>query len=86
MRGAAGYLARARGNDGGREERASAPSDFDAPALAWQPNRLWQGSMLVARTKREPGLVVRSLAPRANRSMCSSPTTTIVPSAVKRPA
>lgn len=35
--------------------------DFDAKAVAWFLNALWQGSMLVAKTRREPEIALENL-------------------------
>ncbi|MBE2181309.1 MAG: TetR/AcrR family transcriptional regulator [Chthoniobacterales bacterium] len=36
--------------------------DFDAAEAAWFLNALWQGSMLVAKTRQDPHIVIRNLA------------------------
>lgn len=45
------------------EAKAARPPrvDFDAKAVAWFLNALWQGSMLVAKTRREPEIVLENL-------------------------
>ena len=35
--------------------------DFDPEEVAWFVNSLWQGSMLIAKTRRDPQIVVRNL-------------------------
>lgn len=41
---------------------AQAPrSEFDSEEVAWFLNSLWQGSMLVAKTRQDPQIVVRNL-------------------------
>ena len=36
--------------------------DFDAGEIAWFLNALWQGSMLVAKTRQDPRITIRNLA------------------------
>ena len=36
--------------------------DFDAEEVAWFLNSLWQGSMLVAKTRQDPDIIRRNLA------------------------
>lgn len=36
--------------------------DFDTGEIAWFLNALWQGSMLVAKTRQDPRIVIRNLA------------------------
>lgn len=45
------------------EAKAALPPrvDFNAEEVAWFLNSLWQGSMLVAKTRRDPQIVVRNL-------------------------
>jgi TetR/AcrR family transcriptional repressor of nem operon len=45
------------------EARAAQPPriDFDPEALAWFLNSVWQGSMLIAKARRDPEMIVRNL-------------------------
>lgn len=44
-------------------KRAHPPRvDFDAREVAWFLNSLWQGSMLVAKTRRDPQMILKNLA------------------------
>jgi len=45
------------------EAKAAQPprTDFDSEDVAWFLNSLWQGSMLVAKTRQDPQIVIRNL-------------------------
>lgn len=45
------------------EARAAQPPkvDFDSHEVAWFLNSLWQGSMLVSKTRRDPQIIIRNL-------------------------
>lgn len=45
------------------EAKAAQPPkiDFDAEEVAWFLNCLWQGSMLISKTRREPEIIIRNL-------------------------
>lgn len=45
------------------EAKAAHPPrvDFDAESVAWMLNSLWQGSMLIAKTRRDPETIVANL-------------------------
>lgn len=43
------------------KERHCPDSPFDPTALAWHLNALWQGSMLISKTIRDPSLIRRNL-------------------------
>lgn len=45
------------------EAKAALPpkADFDSTEVAWFLNSLWQGSMLVAKAKNEPEIIVRNI-------------------------
>lgn len=46
------------------EAKSASPPrvDFDAEEVAWFLNSLWQGSMLVAKTRRDPQIILKNLA------------------------
>lgn len=45
------------------EAKAAQPprTDFDEEEMAWFLNSLWQGSMLVSKTRLDPGVIIRNL-------------------------
>lgn len=43
------------------KERHCPSQDFDAEAVAWFLNSIWQGSMLIGKTRQNPELIVRNI-------------------------